>query len=357
MMNQRARAFTVIEFLVVLAIIAVLAGMIGLDVMLETPFRLVFGWLYFLARKLPLVTWSGEGITMFAILIMAITVLAYVLALRWWGRDFNQAISYSTPFFAVLLVVAVFVAGIGASGVAHQVGWLISSPEPWVGSGSGTVVYRIRDQNVLKQIGLALHLSNQSLAEQDKTLLMQAPTFAQSTLRSPEGMLLHGWHTSLLPHLEQQVLFEKIDSSRAWNDPVNRMAMGTKVNVFLRQENPSDPLPEMSGSYALSHVAGNRLLFGDAHLRCLEDITDGMSTTVFAGNAAGQFLPWGHPLGWRGSEFTPNQDDRGFGSGFYGGCQVCMADGSVKFITDSIDRELWNSLFTPRGGESIDDQF
>ena len=166
---------------------------------------------------------------------------------------------------------------------------------------------------------------------------------------------MHGWHMALLPYLEEQALFEQVDLSRAWNHPVNRLPMATPVHHFLRKENRSTPLPELSGSYAVSQVAGNRLLFGDASIQSFDDVTDGLSSTVMAGNAAGQFLPWGHPLGWRGSEFVPNEDDRGFGSGHQGGCHVLMADGAVKFVTDSIDRPLWEVLFTPQGGEKIPD--
>ena len=168
---------------------------------------------------------------------------------------------------------------------------------------------------------------------------------------------MHGWHTALLPYLEEQALFEQIDLSRAWNDSVNRPPMATSVPYFLRIEYESDRLPMLSGSYAVTHVAGNRLLFGDARIERFDDVTDGLSSTIMAGNAAGQFLPWGHPLGWRGCEFTPNEDDRGFGSGHQGGCHVIMADGAVKFITDNIDRKLWSDLFTPQGGEEIENRF
>lgn len=45
------------------------------------------------------------------------------------------------------------------------------------------------------------------------------------------GNRLHSWRTLLLPYIEQQELFDSIDFSKPWNDPVNAVAFNAK-DVF-----------------------------------------------------------------------------------------------------------------------------
>ena len=47
-----------------------------------------------------------------------------------------------------------------------------------------------------------------------------------------EGNALHSWRTLILPYLDQTQLYEKIDLSKPWNDPVNAEAFNTRVPVF-----------------------------------------------------------------------------------------------------------------------------
>lgn len=43
---------------------------------------------------------------------------------------------------------------------------------------------------------------------------------------------LHSWRTLLLPFLEQAALYQTIDLSKPWNDPVNAEACNTALSVF-----------------------------------------------------------------------------------------------------------------------------
>ncbi len=47
-----------------------------------------------------------------------------------------------------------------------------------------------------------------------------------------EGNRLHSWRTLLLPYLEQEALYESIDLTRPWNDPVNANAYNTVVDIY-----------------------------------------------------------------------------------------------------------------------------
>ena len=51
-----------------------------------------------------------------------------------------------------------FVTGMAAAGFVHQVGWLITSPTPWLDGpeGARSAVRRAQSVNNLKKMGLAL---------------------------------------------------------------------------------------------------------------------------------------------------------------------------------------------------------
>ncbi len=48
-----------------------------------------------------------------------------------------------------------------------------------------------------------------------------------------EGNRLHSWRTLLLPYLEQQSLYAKIDLNKPWNDPANLAAVGDAIPKFM----------------------------------------------------------------------------------------------------------------------------
>lgn len=44
-----------------------------------------------------------------------------------------------------------------------------------------------------------------------------------------QGRPLHSWRTLILPYIDQQELFQSIDLSKPWDDPVNAKAAGTTI--------------------------------------------------------------------------------------------------------------------------------
>ena len=65
-------------------------------------------------------------------------------------------------------------------------------------------------RNNLKQIGLALH----NYADEWKV-------FPPAYTVDANGKPLHSWRTLLLPYLDQSPLYNRIDFSKAWDDPAN----------------------------------------------------------------------------------------------------------------------------------------
>jgi len=84
-------------------------------------------------------------------------------------------------------------------------------------------------KNNLKQIAVALH----NYAERWDGL---PPAYTVDA----DGNKLHSWRTLILPYLDQQSLYEKIDLSKAWNAPENAGAFETVVSAYRCPSTTSD---------------------------------------------------------------------------------------------------------------------
>jgi prepilin-type N-terminal cleavage/methylation domain-containing protein/prepilin-type processing-associated H-X9-DG protein len=132
--------------------------------------------------------------------------------------------------------------------------------------------------------------------------------------------------------------------------------------------NPLYTNPDASGDYdGCAH--GDGTIMGSTEKIKILDITDGTSNTFFIGESkigSCCLMSWAHtddavatcaiPLNARQPDGTPYpswdwQDTYGFSSYHTGGAMFAMADGSVRFIADSIDLKTYRGLATRRAGE------
>ncbi len=72
-----------------------------------------------------------------------------------------------------------------------------------------------------------------------------------------------------------------------------------------------------------------------------------------AGVVAGGFRRWDDPTHWRDPALGINRSPEGCGSRNPGGANFLFADGSVKFLKDTIDPGVIKALGTPAGGEVV----
>jgi prepilin-type processing-associated H-X9-DG protein len=200
-----------------------------------------------------------------------------------------------------------------------------------------TAARRAQSVNNLKQIGLALH-NYQSAND-----ALPAPTFDH------EGRPLHGWLTRLLPYMEQVSLYNQINMALPWDDPRNAVPFGTVVGPY---HNPGIPRTRDrdDAGYALSEYAENARMVG---VRSLDDVRDGKSQTILAGEVPAGFRPWGDPVNWRDPARGINRAPDGFGGPFKGGANFLFADGSVRFLKNSVAPKVIEALGTPAGGERV----
>ncbi len=181
--------------------------------------------------------------------------------------------------------------------------------------------------------------------------------------QSGESTALHSWMTSLLPYLEEQETYDKIDLTQPWSATGNQPAMSRQVPAFLAggvKETQS------SSGYGLSHFSGvggqveteegrqaNVGIFDRRSHVTLRDIVDGRSQTLVAGEIPQGYRPWGEPGNWRTIGNGLNRDSSSFGNANNSGAMFLHADGSVRFYSNQVSVDVLKRLST-RDGEDND---
>lgn len=247
---------------------------------------------------------------------------------------------------------------------------------------------RSQCRNNLMQIGIAMH--NYSM-----TFEMLPPGVVNET--SPIQTEANGYHmswtTQLLPVMEQRSLFDQMDFQHSVYAAENSVARGIEMAVLkcpsdYKNTYSFDGLGKVkASSYAASYGGSkgpiaddnNGLLFLNSSVR-FREIRDGSANTILAGEKIHPRK--GKDLGWTSgtvatlrntgvglnlspdiiSEFeTPDEEidemidppekeedivisSGGFSSRHHGGAVFLLADGSVRFISASIDRQIYSYL-------------
>lgn len=204
------------------------------------------------------------------------------------------------------------------------------------GRGTREAVRRTQCKNNLKKISLALHNYHDDYG-----------SFPPAYTVDSNGRMLHSWRTLLLPYLEQQRLYEQIDLSKPWNDPVNAVASEKSIAIF---QCPSASIPQNHTLYF--GVSGPDCCFHADTPTALTDIKDGTANTLIVVE-----VPQDRSVPWMCPQDAGESLIVGLGAGskfpHTGGFQAAMADGSVRFISVNLDRSTLKALLTSSGGEVV----
>ena len=174
------------------------------------------------------------------------------------------------------------------------------------------------------------------------------------------GKPLLSWRVHILPFIEQQALYQQFHLDEPWNSPHNRKLIAQMPTVYRSPSSKADP-----GKTVYLGNAGKHGVFvppkGDQKGKTqptgvsMRNITDGTSNTIMAVEASDTAaVVWTKP-----DDFVPDEKNplRGLVGLHPGGFLAALCDGSVRFISESINPEVLKALLTKDGGEVVGGNF
>lgn len=196
---------------------------------------------------------------------------------------------------------------------------------------------RSQCKNNLKQIGLALHNYHEKYQE-----------FPPAYTVDEHGQPLHSWRTLILPFIDQEKLYQSIDLSKPWNDPVNAEAFKTDVPVY---QCPSvKPVPGMTNYLA---VTGDNTCLRPVRSLKLEEVTDDTGSTLAVVDVNAKLaVPWMAP---QDADLVlllrlPAEKDSLQHSGGY---HTLLLDGSVRFLSINTQESTVRALVTATANDKV----
>jgi hypothetical protein len=219
-----------------------------------------------------------------------------------------------------------------------------------------TAARRSQSKNNLKQLLLAMHNYH------DAYNSFPTGTVEDSAEEVDDRL---SWIVSILPMFDQAALYEQIDQKSGWKSEANADWTGFNIQALMNpgEANALEGVTHYVGMAGIGEDAANLKVddpgagvFGYNRQTRIRDITDGTSNTIAIMEASVEFGPWaqGGRSTIRGLTEEPyfNGPD-GIGGPWVGGAQGALADGSVRFISENIDPEVFKALMTIQGGERI----
>jgi hypothetical protein len=219
-------------------------------------------------------------------------------------------------------------ASVGTSGIL--VGLLLPAVQ-----AAREAARRTTSANNLKQIMLAFHNYHDATR-----------AFPAQATRDEEGKPLLSWRVAILPYIEQMELYEQFHLDEPWDSEHNIALLDQMPLIYA---DPSLPLPPGMTIYQVPF--GEGLLFDEQGPTRFGQITDGASNTIalFEANATAA-VPWTKPSD---AEINQNNPLANMAKHRPGGFNVGIADGSVRFMSEAIDLQLFWHLLTRAGGEPV----
>lgn len=317
----------------------VVVGAFHLLILIVSPSILLhcyLGFLFFLADLPARIRFHPASILTFVLASIGFLFLLHKF-LR--DPDPDSAVSNRHAFrlslLAFLSLLVSFTAGLAFTGTMHQIGWLIREGEP-------LDVYRYEQANRFRTIGVASH-----------AYLDAYRRFPPGGTTLPAATPGHSWMTLLLPYGGPADLVNQIDLHRSWRDPVNKPPFSQSLYLFWGRPTatPQDFDPE---GYAYASIAGNLHVLKTNIGLTSDDISDGLSNTILAGEVGSRYKPWADPTNLRDPARGINRDPNGFGARWPPrGAEFLMTDGGARMINPDIDPQILRALATPNGGETI----
>ncbi|MHB8973958.1 MAG: DUF1559 domain-containing protein [Pirellulaceae bacterium] len=215
--------------------------------------------------------------------------------------------------------------------------------------------------NNLRQMGIGLHNYHDALR-----IFPPGGIEPRSPLK-PMGRQL-AWSVFLLPFVEQQSLFEQIDTGRAFDAPENAVAAATILSIYICPSVPqASQLQSGRGPCRYGGIYGERItspnnppkgvMLYDRAISIAE-IRDGTSSTLVISEdcdfADGQWINGRNVFD---QAFAINQApafENDIRSKHPGGANGLFCDGSVRFLTETMELRTLAAICTRNHGEVVE---
>ena len=220
--------------------------------------------------------------------------------------------------------------------------------------------------NNLRQIGIALQNYHAAIASFppggiEHRSMINPKTGKPYGVRGRQG----AWSAFLLPYIEQDALYHQLETGKAFDAPENATAAATVLSVYVCPSVPQgNYLKQGRGPCQYGGIYGERItspnnppkgaMLYDRSIS-IADIRDGTSNTLIVAEdcdfADGQ---WINGLNVYDQAFAINQApsyENDIRSKHPGGANGVFCDGSVHFLTESMDLKVLAAICTRAGGE------
>ncbi|HVJ86759.1 MAG TPA: DUF1559 domain-containing protein [Caulifigura sp.] len=260
-------------------------------------------------------------------------------------------------------------------------------------------------KNNMRQMGLALHNYHDTYNTLPPGWISVDPVTRRQSAHV--GLNGAGWGIMILPMIEQGPLYNTYNANVVLEDPLNQKFRETPLSMFQCPSDPQPTLFEIGEEHDPSHLIcklgtanmiasfgsisiddcenaagtapvlangqckGDGAFYHNSRVR-IADFTDGTSNTMIVGErktdpAQRWFSTWSGRVSEAeescqrvlGSlDHPPNDPHRhfdDFSSHHVGGAHFTLGDGHTRFVSDNIDKAVYQSLGTISGGERVGD--
>ncbi len=199
---------------------------------------------------------------------------------------------------------------------------------------------RARSMNHLKQIAIAMHNYHDTHG-----------AFPAGYSADADGKPLLSWRVHILPFLEESELYEEFHLDEPWDSEHNKELIAEMPEVFRSPNSTAQP-----GRSNYLGVGGRDGVFvrpqpGKRLGTEIRQIVDGASNTIMAVEVPdASAVIWTRPGDFAADEQQPTKGLLGLRPG---GFLAGLADGSVQFVSETIDADALKAMFTKSGGEVV----
>jgi prepilin-type N-terminal cleavage/methylation domain-containing protein/prepilin-type processing-associated H-X9-DG protein len=247
---------------------------------------------------------------------------------------------------------------------------------------------RAQCTNNLKQVGLALQNYH------DTANVFPSGYVSKFDANGNDTGPGWGWAAQILPHIEQQAVFNAIQFDQNIEAPANASARVQFIKTYICASdnakltwtakkydalgNPTATICDIASANFIGvfgtdepGVDGNGMLYRNSTVR-IADVTDGTSQTIMVGERSVALAPATWVGAVTGAELFPynssnfvlghTRESNGpasptevnhFSSRHTGGVNFLFVDGHVKFLTNSVSESVYMALSTRAGNEPV----